>query len=464
MMEINLAHVLMLKKQSILSSQDAATILEATYRLMENDYEKPYDENVEDLFFMIEDDLTKEIGAELVGNMHIAFSRNDMDTTMFRMLWRKKIVQWLDLISQLRTTILHLVDQHKYTVMPAHTHGQQAQPTTLAHYLLAIENNLHRDMDRGISLYSRINESPMGAAALATTGFRVDRDDICERLGFDTPMKNSYDAVSTSDFLIEVANVLTISLTTLSRFVHDLIFMATNEVDSLRLHDMHVQTSSIMPQKRNPSALEHSRAIISKALGKLQGAVIVAHSVPFGDIVDIGDDIQPTLVDGYEHTSQCLELVQEILEHATFNKQLMYERAEQGFSTVTELADLLVRNYNMSFRKSHSLVSKFVKELFRNQKTLKDGGAQQINDLAKKEYCLTLEVTEKDYVKAVNVMDFINVRTVYGGPSPQEVERQRQEAERDLTDKIEWIQVTLHKLSDYSARLKRDVELCVNQK
>ncbi|WP_100333098.1 argininosuccinate lyase [Bacillus alkalisoli] len=462
-MEINLAHVLMLRDQAILDSDDAREILDATYKLYKQSYTKEYDDRYEDLFFMLEADLTEIIGPMLVGNMHIAFSRNDMDTTMFRMFWREKITTWLDKVNALRRTILALVKEHKHTIMTAHTHNQQAQPTTLAHYLLAVENNLQRDTKRGLELYKRINVSPMGAAALSTTGFNIDRHHIGTQLGFDSPMANSYDAISASDFMMEISSVLSISLSSISRFVYDLIFMTTNEVNTLRLHDQHVQTSSIMPQKRNPSALEHTRASISKAMGELQGTMFLTHNVPLGDIVDIGDDIQMPLYSGYSQTINILDILTEILEHGTFHKERLLYHAQNGFSTVTELADVLVRNYEVPFRISHGIVSKFVKELLAEGNDLTNGSANKVNKIAQHEFQLLLNVSEEDYRKAVCPKNFINVRDILGGPAATEVENQYVTCLETLTYDESWVKATFEKLDNYILRLHETVEMSIKR-
>ncbi|MEW9502266.1 argininosuccinate lyase [Jeotgalibacillus marinus] len=462
-MEINLAHVLMLKKQKIIKREEADTILQATYKVLERGYNKKYNTNFEDLFFMLEDELSSDIGDQLVGNMHIAFSRNDMDTTMFRMYWREKIAKWIENINHLRFVILTLANEHKNTVIPAHTHNQQAQPTTLAHYFLAVENNLQRDVQRGISLYNRTNLCPMGAAALTTTGFNIDRHDISKRLGFDGPMSNSYDAISASDFMLEMASVLSISLSTLSRFIYDLMFMSTNEVNTLRLHDKHVQTSSIMPQKRNPSALEHTRASISKAMAELQSTILLAHSVPLGDIVDIGDDIQPKLHNGVQHTEDILSLLTEILQDCTFNEELLCDRAKNGFSTVTEIADLLVRNHDVPFRTSHAIVSQLVKQLLQEDKNLSQGSAERINQFAKDDYNLSISFSDQEYHQATNPIDFVNVRDVLGGPAPVEIERQRQKALEDLSMTKTWLGTVFSKLERYSSRLAQDANVGTNE-
>ncbi|WP_299091526.1 argininosuccinate lyase [uncultured Metabacillus sp.] len=431
MIEINIAHAFMLAHTKILREQDAMTIIQANQQLLITGFNKDYDPAYEDLFFMIEAELKKEIGEELVGNMHIAFSRNDMDATMYRMVWRERLVDWMILVTNLKKLLHNLAKEHELTVMPAYTHNQQAQPTTFAHYILAIDKHLERDLDRGLALLTRINQSPMGAAALGTTGFPIDRDLIAKTLAFAKPLDNSYDSISAADYMLEIASTLSIFLSTLSRFVYDLLFLTTNEVDAIIIDESLVQTSSIMPQKRNPSSLEHTRSLISRTIGELQSTSMMTHSVPFGDIVDIGDDIQPIIEKGYSHSVQIVELLIEILSNMTIRKDKLFKRCQEGFSTATELADVLVRDCKLSFRQAHQLVQVYVKSLANSGKHLQDGNAEQLKKIAKKRFSLEPRLTEEQYKKAIDPYQFILVRSVLGGPNPKETERQRiQSAQR----------------------------------
>jgi argininosuccinate lyase len=457
--EINIAHVLMLVKQDILSIASAKPLLQASADLIKKGYIKDYDPKYEDLFFMLENELSQQIGTELVGNMHIAFSRNDMDATMFRMLWREKIVTWLEQLVSFQQTLLELIDEHEETVMPAYTHNQQAQPTTLAHYLLAIAGHLERDYQRGMALLERINCSPMGAAALGTTGFAIDREFVQKKLGFDQLVENSYDAIAAADYMLETSGVLITSLSSLSRFVCDLILMTTNEVQALRLDDSLVQTSSIMPQKRNPSSLEHTRALISRTIGELQGTFMMAHSVPFGDIVDIGDDIQPILFKGFTHTFQINDLLVEILNNSRFNKEILHERCKNGFSTVTELADVLVRNHEVSFRTAHKVVSRYVKELSDSGLTLLDGSTKKFNSVVEEIIGSSIHFTNEEYQKAIDPKHFVQIRNVIGGPSPLETRRQRDYLRNRLVDKNKQLDNWRKKLQAYSIELLEEVQL-----
>lgn len=455
MLEINIAHAAMLAHKDILGHHDAKKIIKANQQLLIKGFSKEYNPVYEDLFFMLEEELKTEIGDELVGNMHIAFSRNDMDATMYRMLWREKLVHWMCLLTNLKKVLLQLAKDHEQTVMPAYTHNQQAQPTTFAHYILAIDKHLERDLERGIGLLKRINQSPMGAAALGTTGFPIDRDYIAKKLSFDKPLDNSYDSISAADYMLEMVSILSISLSTLSRFVYDLLFFATNEVHAVKLDESLVQTSSIMPQKRNPSSLEHTRSLISRTIGELQSAIMMTHSVPFGDIVDIGDDIQPIIENGFSHSFQIVELLTEILSKLSIDKDLLLKRCQEGFSTVTELADVLVREYQLSFRQSHQLVQAYVKTLVHEGKNLMDGNVELIKDIALQLFNVELPLTEEQYKKAIDPYQFILVRSVLGGPHPKETEKQRMLSGQKLEEVIRELNVWKHRFTTYKDELRK---------
>ncbi|MFB4160385.1 argininosuccinate lyase [Geomicrobium sp. JSM 1781026] len=412
-LEISIAHIQMLRRQKIIPDIHASTLVEATTKLYETGWNKPYNAQFEDLFFMIEHDLSEKVGDEVVGNMHVAFSRNDMDATMYRMFWRERVVEWMNDIHTLADKILKIANGHTSAYMPAYTHHQQAQPTTLAHYFMSVASNLQRDVERGWSLLTRIDQSPMGACALGTTGHPIDRTWMSDSLGFERVLTNSYDAVSASDYMIELASVLTICMSSMSRVVYDLLQMTMNEVNTFRLGDLHVQTSSIMPQKRNPSALEHTRAMMSDAMGVLNGVPFMSHHVPHGDIVDIGDDIQPKLLDGFTKVTQAIQLLEQILDHGTFHTDVLYDRAANGFSTVTELADVLVRDGGLSFREAHLVVQTFVK----STEKLSNGNVKRLQEAGQR-VGVAVNLSQKQYEKAIDVASFIDVRKVQGGPAP----------------------------------------------
>jgi len=422
-MEVNLAHTLMLDRCGIIPAAEASVIAGALLERMESAPQQGYDPTYEDLFFLIEHQIETAIGAESAGNMHVAFSRNDLDAAIFRMALRKDLLDLTEKVQLIRQALLDLAAKHVNTVMPAHTHNQQAQPTTLAHYLMAVEGNLRRDTERLTGLYSRVNRSPMGAAALATTGFPVDRSYVERWLGFEGLVENSYDAVCASDHMLEAASTLAVLGSNLSRFTYDLMLWASNEFSVLKLDDSLVQVSSIMPQKRNPVALEHLRAVLSRLLGRTGALFPLAHSVPLGDINDVGDDLQPMLEEAVDEARRALDLLLEILGKASFDTELLHARARDGFSAVTELADTLMREAKLPFRQAHHVVTRFVKTLQADGRILPQGRLADVDQIANELFGRPTGLSEESFRQAIDPHNFVQRRSVIGGPAPAEVGR-----------------------------------------
>lgn len=422
-MAVNLAHTLMLHRQGIIPDGDARAIAGALLERMETAPGCGYDPTFEDLFFMIEHQVEQVIGKETAGNMHVAFSRNDLDAAIFRMALRSDLLDLLERLQGVRGAVLALAQQHVETVMPAHTHNQQAQPTTLAHYLLAVEGNLARDTERLLGLYGRVNRSPMGAAALATTGFPIDRVLVERYLGFEGLVENSYDAVCASDHILEAGSSLAVLGSNLSRFTHDLMLWASNEFGVMKLDDSLVQVSSIMPQKRNPVALEHLRAVLSRLMGRASAIFPLAHNVPLGDINDVGDDLQPLLEEAVEEARRALDLAAEILAKVSFDTVVLHARARDGFSAVTELADTLVREGGFTFRQAHHIVARLVQLLRAEHRILPNASLVEINAVSKDVAGRITGLTEEGFRSAIDPRIFVERRAVTGGPAPAEVRR-----------------------------------------
>jgi argininosuccinate lyase len=422
-MDVNLAHTLMLDRRSIIPHEAAKAIAGALLRHMETVPDQTYDPKYEDLFFLIEAQVEDEIGAETAGHMHVAFSRNDLDAAIFRMALRSDLLCLTDRLQAVREALAALAAAHTETVMPAHTHNQQAQPTTLAHYLMAVEGNLRRDTERLLQLYGRINRSPMGAAALATTGFPIDREAVASFLGFDGLVENSYDAVCASDHMLEAASAVLVMSSNLSRFVYDLMLFASNEYGILQLGDSLVQISSIMPQKRNPVALEHLRAVLSRTIGRAVSLVPLAHNVPLGDINDVGDDLQPMVEEVFQEANRALDLLREVLANATFNVDVLAARAREGFSAVTEVADTLVREANLPFRQAHHVAAEFVHRLRSTGRTLPAGSLADLDAAASLVLGRPTGLSEESYRQATDPRVFVERRSITGGPAPGEVRR-----------------------------------------
>ena len=414
LIEIHYAHTRMLGGCGLLTREDEAGLLVALRGLDLNRIaEARFDGRCEDLFFFIEGLLEEAAGRELAGKMHTARSRNDIAVTLYRMAARREILGTARPVAELRRVLLGFAADHVMSVMPAHTHTQPAQPTTLAHYLLAAIEFLARDSARLQAAFTRVNLSPMGAAAITTSGFPIDRDRTARLLGFDGLAENSYGAIAAIDYITETAATVAVAMVNIGKLVQDLLLWSTREFGYLRLADAFVQTSSIMPQKRNPVALEHVRILASRALGEAQAVLTCAHNTPFGDINDSEDDLQPLVFTMFGDARRALKLLTGAMRTAQIDTARMADRARRDFLTVTELADTLVRHENLSFREAHALVSKAVRAC-----GPRDDPASLAAALS--EARAGLKLTREEIERCLDPDYFVQVRTVTGGPAREQ--------------------------------------------
>ncbi len=266
LLDIHRAHTRMLARQDIITHEDEQALtaaLDGLNRLAIS--QTIYDGSHEDLFFYIESLLQQAAGTDIAGKMHTGRSRNDIAITLYRMMARRELLALAAAVAGLRRVVLDLAGRNLETVMPAHTHTQPAQPTTLAHYLIGAGEFLARDAGRIQHAFGSVNLSPLGAAALTTTGFPIDREITARLLGFEGLASNSYAAIAAIDYITESAAAVAVAMVNLGKLIQDLLLWSTREFGFLRLADAFVQSSSIMPQKRNPVALEHARVLSSRA-------------------------------------------------------------------------------------------------------------------------------------------------------------------------------------------------------
>jgi argininosuccinate lyase len=281
LLAIQYAHTVMLAKQGIMTEQEAAQCIGALDALdLDAIRGATYDGSFEDLFFLMEQKLAVKCGPYLAGKMHTARSRNDIDLTMYRMVLRQRLLNVITALVDLRKQLVDLAWEHRASLMPAYTHNQPAQPTALGHYLMAAIECFERDAERLRAAYERVNRSPMGACAITTTGFPIDRQYVASSLGFEGLQVNSYGAIASADYLTESCSVLAVAMLNLGRLAQDLLQWSTIEFGYLRLSDGYVQISSIMPQKRNPVPLEHVRILASRALTQAHAVIGSMHNTP----------------------------------------------------------------------------------------------------------------------------------------------------------------------------------------
>jgi argininosuccinate lyase len=414
--EINEAHVIMLMEQGIVANAHGIKILKALEKLKVGMKIKPW---VEDIHVNIEEEVIKEAG-EAGENLHIAKSRNDQVATAIRMELREELIDLMEIMLKFQEKILEKAEKNVETVMLGYTHLRPAQPITFAHYLLSHFDIFQRNMQRLAECYSRVNMCPMGAAALATTSFPINRERVAELLGFDQIVENSLDAVGSRDFILETLAVLSIIAVDITRLAEDLIIWSTPEFSLIELPDEFCSTSSIMPQKKNPDALEVIRARMSHIIGNFTICTLTLKSLPSSYNLDF-QEITPKLWESLDKLKTSLDMMSKLIENCEPNKTL--KNSVLTFSTSTELVNVLVRKYNVPFRTAHKIVGALVRRLIEQKLSLANTNPEMLQETAKKTVGLALTISADDLKTALDYTSFLESHKVKGGPAPTEVKR-----------------------------------------
>lgn len=441
----NEAHILMLVEQGILSQEDGAALFRA-FATVEADGPAcfRYDPGVEDLFFAVEKRVIELTGVDTGGNLQIARSRNDLAAGMNRLFIRERSLRVQRALTAFRATLLDIAAAHTRSIMPGITHTQPAQPTTLAHYLLGVLGPLERDSERLREGWARLNRSPLGVAAFTTTSFPIDRETTAHLLGFDGLVVNGYDAVGTGDHMMEATQSLVTLVSGLSRFVYDLLVWTRREVGILRIADEFIQISSIMPQKRNPVVLEHVRARIGYVYGDAATVGTMVHSAAFGDTNDVEDQIFLPIARAFDATISVLDLLGAALKTATFDVGLLAQRAGEGNTTATAVADGLVRDFGLSFRSAHHVLARLVSE----------GGditSARLSTTASEIAGRPIVIDTQWAERMLDPWAFVDARDLPGGPAPSETARAIATARASLAADQTWIDQTAAKLDTAAA-------------
>ncbi|MGJ0508455.1 MAG: argininosuccinate lyase [Methylocystis sp.] len=414
----SLAHVAMLGRQGIVSAEDAAKITQGLTQIageMERG-EFTFSRALEDIHMNAESRLAELIGPA-AGRLHTARSRNDQVATDFRLYIRDEIDGLNAQLADLQRALVERAMEEAGSVMPGFTHLQSAQPVTLGHHLLAYVEMIGRDRGRFRDARARLNECPLGAAALAGTSFPIDRSMTASALGFDRPTANSLDSVSDRDFVLETLAAAAICATHLSRFAEEIVLWTTPQFAFISLSDKFTTGSSIMPQKRNPDAAELVRGKSGRIIGALQALLIVMKGLPLAYSKDMQEDKEGAF-DSLDSLSLCIAAMAGMVRDMTVNRARMRAAAGGGFSTATDLADWLVRRLNLPFREAHHVTGRVV--------ALAEGRGVGLEDLALAdlqgvEPRITAEVFE-----VLGVDKSVESRTSYGGTAPDNVRRAAQ--------------------------------------
>ena len=415
---VDRAHLVMLKEQGLLSGEVCSQIMAA---LDEIGAAEPASGAGEDVHEAIEASILARVGPE-GGRMHTGRSRNDEVATCIRLALRAEMLDLMEEEISFIQTLVRLAAEHKETIIPGFTHTQHAQPTTLAHHLLAHADAAARDLARMEDAYARVNLSPLGAAAFASTGFAIDRMRTCKLLGFDGLVENSMDAVSTRDFILEILADLSIMMVNLSRLAEELILWSTSEFGYLELDNLYASTSSIMPQKKNPDTAELARGKTGSVMGSLMAALSICKGLPLSYNRDL-QEVTPHLWRSLDWARSTVRILDGCVSSLKFNKDRMEKSSGAGFSTATELADTLVRITGMPFRTAHRIVGWIASGGCSPDMVELDFISQEIAGFRASERGFS----ETDLQRALDPRSNVALRANTGGPAPAETGRMIQE-------------------------------------
>jgi len=410
------AHAAMLRDHGIIPAADAQAILNGLDAIAEEYRQKGVQEDaaLEDIHMAVEHRLTELIGPA-AGRLHTARSRNDQVATDFRLWVRNACDEAAGAISGLQQVLVARAEQHVDAVMPGFTHLQVAQPVTLGHHLMAYYEMLRRDYSRFADSRERMNKCPLGSAALAGTGFPIDRDQTADALGFDRPTANSLDSVSDRDFALDYLNAAAQCSLHLSRLAEELIIWASPQFGFVKLSDDYSTGSSIMPQKRNPDAAELVRGHSGRIVGALTSLMVTMKGLPLAYSKDMQDDKEPVF-EARDLLILSLQALAGMVETITFVPERMREAAASGFSTATDLADWLVREAGVPFREAHHITGRAVKEAEERGCGLADLPLDALQSIDPR---ISSEVFD-----VLSVDASVRSRTSYGGTAPERVREQ----------------------------------------
>ena len=405
----SIAHVEMLFKQKIISFKIKNKIIYGLNKIEKEISNKKFEFNkkYEDIHINIEKRLFQIIGEE-AGYIHTARSRNDQVITDFK-IWIRSATKEINInLDKVIKSTIKLAEKNIDTIMPGFTHLKNAQAISFAHYLMAYVEMFSRDKKRFLNNLDNLEESPLGVAALAGTSFNIDRNYTAKKLGFKKPTNNSIDTVSDRDFVLDFLYSVSVCSMHISRISEELIIWNSEGFSLINLSDKIVTGSSIMPQKKNPDMLEYLRGKTGKTYGNLFSMLTILKGLPLSYFKDLQDD-KEIVFQSNDNLINCLKVFDEILKNSSSNKKRMLELANSGYITATDLADYLVKNHSMSFRKAYQKTALIVNLAEKKKKNLSD---LTIEELKKIEPKLT-----NDVLKVFDLKNSINSKKSYGGTS-----------------------------------------------
>ncbi|MEH6661585.1 MAG: argininosuccinate lyase, partial [Parasphingorhabdus sp.] len=418
----SLAHVAMLAEQDIVEAEDATQIINGLNQIA-REYETdgvPEDLDLEDIHMHVEARLSEIIGP-VAGRLHTARSRNDQVATDFRLWVRDAMDMVDDALGSLQKALVDRAEEHADTIMPGFTHLQSAQPVSLGHHMMAYYEMIRRDRSRFADARKRMNESPLGAAALAGTGFPINREKTASMLGFDGPTGNSLDSVSDRDFALDYLMAATQCSLHLSRLAEEFVIWASQPFGFIKLPDSFSTGSSIMPQKRNPDAAELVRGHCGRIAGAMNALVITMKGLPLAYSKDMQDD-KPPVFEAHDLLGLSIAAMTGMIAEVEFSSSRMRALAESGFSTATDFADWLVREAKLPFREAHHVTGAVV--------SLAEEQGCGLADLTLEQFQAIDDRISADVFSVLSVDASVASRSSYGGTAPDQVRVQVAKAKK----------------------------------
>ena len=411
----SIAHATMLGEQGIISPEDAQAIINGLKQILSEIEGGGVEFSLEneDIHMNIETILTQRIGAA-GKRLHTGRSRNDQVAVDFRLFVKEEIPVIIGKILELEKILINKAKDNLTTVMPGYTHLQRAQPTTFGHYMMAYANMLRRDVTRFEDCMARMDESPLGAGALATSTYDINRERTAQLLGFAKPVENSLDAVSDRDYAIEFLSACSLLMMHLSRFSEEIILWCSWEFKFLDLDDAYSTGSSIMPQKKNPDVAELVRGKTGRVYGDLISLLTVMKGLPLAYNKDMQEDKEPVF-DAIDTVEMCVSVFAAMLDTLTVRPRDMARAAARGFINATDCADYLTKK-GMPFREAYMIVGRLVNMCIKTNETLET--------LTLRDFRAISELFDSDIYEALELRRCVHERKVQGGPSAEDVKRQ----------------------------------------
>ena len=408
-------HVEMLLKKKIISLQVKNKIVWGLKKIFNEIKKKKFNFDIqnEDIHMCIEKRLFELIGED-AGFIHTARSRNDQVLVDFK-LWMIEASD--DIIKEINSntsSILKIAEKNIFTIMPSFTHLKNAQPISFAHYILAYVEMFNRDKNRFLNNKEVLMENPLGVAAIAGTSFDIDREYTTKKLKFKRPTGNSIDTVSDRDFVLDFLYSISVCSNHISRFAEEFILWNSDAFDLIKLKDKVVTGSSIMPQKKNPDTLEYLRGKTGNAYGNLFSMLTILKGLPLSYFKDLQDD-KELAFKSFDQIKICLQIMREVLNNFIINKKKMIQLAETGYTTATDLADHIVKEYKYPFRKAYLITSKVVNLAEKKGKRLEELTMQEIKSVDKK--------LSEDVLKLFNLKNSVKSKKSYGGTSFENIKK-----------------------------------------